>query len=127
MERLFESTSSPYCKNGEGWSDGTQGSGSGRAQKRERPGSSRGGSQANRMPRVPRKALGFTNGGYGGGTPRRQGQPVERNRASGPGKVDSEGVKVYGFGRGGEGMASQTDQFIDGMFSGRVTPKMDMQ
>ena len=31
--------------------------------------------------------------------------------------------KVYGFGRGGEGMASRTDWFIDGMFSGRVNPK----
>ena len=31
--------------------------------------------------------------------------------------------KVYSFGRGGEGMASRTDQFIDGMFSGRVNPK----
>ena len=31
--------------------------------------------------------------------------------------------KVYGFRRGGEGMASQTDRFIDGMFSGRVNPK----
>ena len=31
--------------------------------------------------------------------------------------------KVYGFGRGGEGMASWTDQFIDGMFSGHVNPK----
>ena len=31
--------------------------------------------------------------------------------------------KVYGFGRGGEGMASQTDRYIDGMFSGRVNPK----
>ena len=31
--------------------------------------------------------------------------------------------KVYGFGRGGEGMASQTDRFIDGMFSDRVNPK----
>ena len=31
--------------------------------------------------------------------------------------------KVYGFGRGGEGMASQTDRFIDGMFFGRVNPK----
>ena len=31
--------------------------------------------------------------------------------------------KVYGFGRGGEGMASWTDRFIDGMFSGRVNPK----
>ena len=31
--------------------------------------------------------------------------------------------KVYGFGRGGEGMASRTDRYIDGMFSGRVNPK----
>ena len=31
--------------------------------------------------------------------------------------------KVYGFGRGKEGMASRTDRFIDGMFSGRVIPK----
>ena len=31
--------------------------------------------------------------------------------------------KVYGFGRGGEGMASQMDRFIDGMFSGHVNPK----
>ena len=31
--------------------------------------------------------------------------------------------KVYGFGREGEGMASRTDWFIDGMFSGRVNPK----
>ena len=31
--------------------------------------------------------------------------------------------KVYNFGRGGEGMASRTDRFIDGMFSGKVNPK----
>ena len=31
--------------------------------------------------------------------------------------------KVYGFGRGGEGMASRTNRFIDGMFSGRINPK----
>ena len=31
--------------------------------------------------------------------------------------------KVYGFEREGEGMASRTDRFIDGMFSGRVNPK----
>ena len=34
-----------------------------------------------------------------------------------------EWKKVYGFTRGGEGMASRTDWFIDGMFSGRVNPK----
>ena len=31
--------------------------------------------------------------------------------------------KVYGFARGGEGMGSRTDWFIDGRFSGRVNPK----
>ena len=31
--------------------------------------------------------------------------------------------KVYGFGREEEGMASRTDRFIDGMFSGIVNPK----
>ena len=31
--------------------------------------------------------------------------------------------KVYGFGKEGEGMASRTDRFINGMFSGRVNPK----
>ena len=30
---------------------------------------------------------------------------------------------VYGFARGGEGMASRTDRFIDGMFSDRVNSK----
>ena len=30
---------------------------------------------------------------------------------------------MYGFAREGEGMASRTDMFIDGMFSGRVNPK----
>ena len=31
--------------------------------------------------------------------------------------------KVYSFGRGGEGMTSRTNRFIDAMFSGRVNPK----
>ena len=31
--------------------------------------------------------------------------------------------KVYSFGRGGEGMASRTNRFIDGMFSSKVNPK----
>ena len=31
--------------------------------------------------------------------------------------------KVYGFGRGGEGMASRTDRYIHGMFSDRINPK----
>ena len=30
---------------------------------------------------------------------------------------------MYGFAREGEGMASRTDRFIDGKFSGRVNPK----
>ena len=37
--------------------------------------------------------------------------------------IAKEWRKVYGFGRGGEGMASRTDRFIDGMFSSRVNPK----
>ena len=45
------------------------------------------------MPRIRGKALGVADGGPGGGTPRRQGQPVERNRASSPGEVGSEGVE----------------------------------
>ena len=31
--------------------------------------------------------------------------------------------KAYGFVKEGEGMASRTDRFIDGKFSGRVNPK----
>ena len=31
--------------------------------------------------------------------------------------------KVYGFAKKGEGMASRTDRFIDGKFSGQVNPK----
>ena len=34
-----------------------------------------------------------------------------------------EWCKVYGFGRGGEGMASRTSRFIDDMFFGQVNPK----
>ena len=45
------------------------------------------------MPRVHGKTLGVADGGRGGGTSRRQGQPVGRNRASSPGEVDSEGVE----------------------------------
>ena len=92
-ERLFESTGSVYCKNGEGWSDGAQGSRSRHAQKCERPGASRGRSPADRMPRVHRKALRVADGGPGSGTPRRQGQSVGQNRAPGPGEVDSKGVE----------------------------------
>ena len=45
------------------------------------------------MPRIRGKALRVADGGPGGGTPRRQGQAVERNRASSPGEVDSKGVE----------------------------------
>ena len=76
------------------------------------------------MPRIPGQALGATDGGHGGGAARRQGQPLARNRAPGSVEVDGkEWHKVYGFRRGGEGMASRTDRFINGMFSGRVNPK----
>ena len=37
--------------------------------------------------------------------------------------IAKEWRKVYGFGRGGKGMASRTDRYIDGMFSGRVNLK----
>ena len=123
-ERHFESTGSPYCKNGEGSSDGTQGSGSGRAQKCERPEASRGRSPADWMPQVHGKALGLRmedlvvellgdKDNRWDGTVR---QALEKWTAK-------EWRKVYSFGRGGEGMASWTDRFIDGMFSGRVNPK----
>ena len=38
-------------------------------------------------------------------------------------RTAKEWRNVYSFGRGGEGMASWTDRFIDGMFSDRVNPK----
>ena len=85
-------TGPSYRKNGEGKSHGAQSGSSGRLQERERPGSSRGGSPADRMPRVHGKALGAADGGHGGGTPRRQGQPVGRDCAPRPKEVDSEGV-----------------------------------
>ena len=37
--------------------------------------------------------------------------------------IAKEWREGYSFGRGGEGMASRTDRFIDGMFSGRINPK----
>ena len=45
------------------------------------------------MPRIREKALGVADRGPGGGTPRRQGQPVGRNRAPGPGEVDRVGME----------------------------------
>ena len=45
------------------------------------------------MPRLPRKALGVTDGGDGGGAHRGERQPVGRNRAPGPREVDREGVE----------------------------------
>ena len=92
-ERLFESASSVYCKDGEGWSDGTQGSRSGHLENSEGPGASRGRSLADRMPRVPREALGVADGRPSGRAPRREGQPVGRNRAPSIGEVDREGME----------------------------------
>ena len=45
------------------------------------------------MPRIRGKALGVADGEPGGGTPRRQGQPVGWNRASSPGEVNSKRVE----------------------------------
>ena len=67
MEKLFESDRPSYCKNGEGWSDGAQGSGSGRPQECERPRASGGGSPAHRMPQIHGQTLEATDGGHGGG------------------------------------------------------------
>ena len=44
------------------------------------------------MSQIHGQALGTTDGGHGGGAARRQGQPLARNRAPGPGEVDGERV-----------------------------------
>ena len=44
------------------------------------------------MPWADGKALRAANGRNGGGAAGREGQPVARNHALSPGKVDSEGV-----------------------------------
>ena len=50
--------------------------------------------------------------------------PWDRTARQAPEKwTAKEWRKVYGFAREGEGMASWTDRFIDGMFSGCVNPK----
>ena len=65
------------------------------------------------MPQVHGKALGVADGRYGGRTPRRQGQPVGRNRAPGPEKwTAKEWRKVYGFAREGEGMVSEHEKLV---------------
>ena len=45
-----------------------------------------------RIPRVHGKILGTADGGHGGRTTRRQGQPMGRDRVLGPREVDSKGV-----------------------------------
>ena len=44
------------------------------------------------MPRLDEEALGAANGGDGGRTDGREGQPVARNRAPSAREVDSEGM-----------------------------------
>ena len=63
---MFERTGSAYCEDGEDWSNRTEGGGSGHAQEREGKGAIGEGPSADQMPRLPRKALGITDGGDGG-------------------------------------------------------------
>ena len=53
---MFERTGSAYCKDGEDWSNRTEGGGSRHAEEREGNGAVGGGPLADRMPRLPRKA-----------------------------------------------------------------------
>ena len=61
------------CKDGEGWSDGAQGGGSGHLQECKRLGSLGGGFKMDWVPRIHGKALGATDGRYGGRTAGREG------------------------------------------------------
>ena len=111
-------------KDDEGWSDGAQGSSSGHPQECKRPGVPGGGSAADRMLWIDGKALGPTNGRLGGGAAGREGQSLAGNCALGPGEVDSKGVaEGVWFHERRRNMASRTDRFIDGKFSGRCNPK----
>ena len=90
---MFESNrNSKSCKDGEGWSDGAQGSSFGHSQECKGPGAPGRGFAANRVPRPNGEALGAVHEGDGGGATGRQGQLVARNCALGTGKVDGEGV-----------------------------------
>ena len=60
-------------KDGEGWSDGAQGGGSGHPQECEGPRAPGGRFTEDRMPRIHGKALGATNGRLGGGVAGREG------------------------------------------------------
>ena len=86
-------TGSSSYKDGEGWSDGAQGSGYWHPQECKRPGAHGGGSAVDRMPRIDGKALGATDGRSSGGVAGREGQSLVGNRAPGPGEVNSEGVE----------------------------------
>ena len=122
--KVLRVTGSSSCKHGEGWSNGAQSSGSGHPQECKRPGAPRGGSAANRMPRIDGEALGATNGRPGGGVVGREGQLWHGTVRQAPEKwTAKEWRKVYGFAREGEGMASRTDRFIDGKFFGWVNHK----
>ena len=102
---MFESNrNSKCCKDGEGWSDGSQGGSSRHSQECEGPRALGRGFAVNRVPRPDGEALGAAHGRDGGGIAERQRQPVARNRATGTGKVDGEGVaKSLQLRKGGQG------------------------
>ena len=102
---MFESNrNSKSGKDGEGWSDGTQGGSSGHSQEYEGSGALGGGFAANRVPQPDGEALGAAHGEYGGRATGRQGQPVARNCVPGTGKVNGEGVaESLQFCEGGQG------------------------
>ena len=117
-------TGPSHCKNGEGRSHGAQSGSSGHPQECERLGASGRRSPVHWMSQIHGQALGTTDGGHGGGAAGRQGQPVGRDCALGPRKVDGEGVEECVWLRKRRRRHGiRTDRFIDGMFSGRVNPK----
>ena len=122
--KLRSHTGPSSCKDGEGWSYGAQSSISGHSQECKRP-------------ELLEKDLrrigchGFIGKPWGlqmedmvvellGDKDNRWHRTVRQAPEKWSAK---EWRKVYGFTREGEGMASRTDRFIDGKFSGRVNPK----
>ena len=74
-----------------------------------------GGFAANLVPQPDGEALGARHGGDGGEVARRQGHRWHGTVRQAPEKwMAKEWWKVYDFAKEGKGMASRTDQFIDG-------------